>query len=130
MVDRRSNVKLVLDENLSTKIAELLRTEGVDIIHLRERRMLGATDHAVLDKAFQEDRVLVTMNVADFEKLAAARDVHAGIVLVTPGGLLRAEQLVIVRAALAHLDGIDMVNRVLRADLDGSMTFEDLPPAR
>ena len=70
-------MKIVLDENLSTKIAELLRAEGVDIIQLRERRMLGATDHAVLDRAFEQGRVMVTANVADCEKLAAARDVHS-----------------------------------------------------
>ena len=71
-------MKLVLDENLSTKLAEQLRSEGIDIIHVRERRMLGATDRAVLDMAFAEDRVLVMLNVADFEKLAGARESTRG----------------------------------------------------
>lgn len=120
-------MKLVLDENLSPKIAEQLRTEGIDIIHVRERGMLGASDAEVLELAFEEERVLVTLNVADFEKLVSQREVHAGVVLVTPGGLKRAEQLAVIQSVLANLDGVDMVNQVLRADVSGSHTLEELP---
>ena len=81
-------MKLLLDENLSPNVAAQLQAEGVDVVHVRERGMLGATDHAVLDRAFAEERILVTMNVADFEKLAAAREIHAGIVLDVPTTLV------------------------------------------
>ena len=120
-------MKLLLDENLSPNVAAQLQAEGVDVVHVRERGMLGATDHAVLDRAFAEERILVTMNVADFEKLAAAREIHAGIVLVTPGGLTRAEQLTVLHAAIARLANVDLVNHVLRADLDGTSELEALP---
>ncbi len=107
-----------------------LRDSGIDAIHLRDRGLLEATDREVLDQAFNENRVLVTANVGDFLKLARARELHAGIVVLDDGGLLRDEQHEVVRRAYdAMLGERDMVNRVLRVARDGTMTFEDVPPA-
>ncbi len=82
--------------------------------------------------AYKEDRILVTSNVGDFAKLARAVEVHPGLVLIEQGGLLRDEQLEIVRRALAlvqaELDGgSDMVNRALRIWADLTYLFDDLP---
>ena len=128
-----SNVKLLLDENLSPSIAVLLCQGGVDAAHVRDRGMTGATDAEVLERAYAEDRVLVTANVEDFEKLARARDLHVGIILVEEGDLLRDEQDRLVRDALAAIDaevaaGRDMVNRVLRISISGAKSFETVPP--
>ncbi|MDP8999568.1 MAG: DUF5615 family PIN-like protein [Myxococcota bacterium] len=124
------NVKLLLDENLSPRVAEtLIREDGVDAVHVRDRGLLGALDRRVLDAAFAEDRVLVTSNVDDFVTLARAREVHSGIVLIEDGGLLREEQLQVVRKAIAVLQGErDLVNGVLRIWLDGHVIFEEIPP--
>jgi predicted nuclease of predicted toxin-antitoxin system len=120
---------LLLDENLSAAAAVALRNEGLDIVHVRERGLLGATDWQVLEAAFDEDRVLVTANVGDFRKLASARELHAGIVLVESGGLLREEQIELVRRIHAALAAEpDLVNRVLTVALDGTMSIEELPP--
>jgi hypothetical protein len=72
--------------------------------------------------------VLVTSNVDDFVKLAAAREIHAGIVLVERCGLLRDEQIALVRevAATLAVHGA-MINELLRVAADGSMTFEASP---
>jgi hypothetical protein len=62
-----------------------------------------------------EDRIVITCNVDDFVRFARARELHPGIVLVKDGDLLRPEQLQVVRAAVATLQGErDLVNRVLR----------------
>jgi predicted nuclease of predicted toxin-antitoxin system len=124
------NVKLLLDENLSPRVAETLaREDGVDAVHVRDRGLLGALDHTVLEAAFAEDRVLVTSNVDDFVKLGRAKDLHPGIVLIEDGGLLRDEQLQAVRKAVAVLEGErDLVNRILRIWLDGKTVFEEIPP--
>lgn len=123
-------MKLLLDENLSPKVAEWLRQDGVDAVHLRDRGLLHLPDHRVLERAYEEDRVLVTANVADFVKLAQARDLHAGILLIEDGGLLRDEQLEVVRRALEAIKEVpDMVNRLLRVALDRTMSFEEIPPA-
>jgi len=122
-------VKLLLDENLSPVVAQVLSAEGFDVCHIRDRSMLQASDHDVLEKAFTEDRILVTANVGDFMKLARARELHAGIVLIENAGLLRDEQIEIVRRACIAIDGQqDMVNRVLRIGLDDSVVVEEIPP--
>jgi predicted nuclease of predicted toxin-antitoxin system len=123
------NVKLLLDENLSARVAEMLRkVDGLDAVHARDRGLLEAEDHVVLERAYAEDRILVTCDVDDFIKLAGARELHPGLVLVEDGELHRDEQLRAIRAAMATLQGErDLVNRVLRVWLDGETVFEDIP---
>jgi predicted nuclease of predicted toxin-antitoxin system len=122
------SVTLLLDENLSPAAAVALAADGIDACHVRDRGILGASDHDVLERAYQEDRVLVTSNVDDFVKLAAAREIHAGIVLVERGGLLRDEQIALVRGVAAVLaEHGAMINELLRVADDGAMTFETSP---
>ena len=123
------NVKLLLDENISPKVGEMLRAQdGLDAVHVRERGLLQAPDHAVLDRADAEDRVLVTKNVEDFVKLARARDLHPGVILLEDGDLVRDEQLRVIRAAVVLLGPErDLVNRVLRVWADERHIFEDVP---
>jgi predicted nuclease of predicted toxin-antitoxin system len=122
-------VKLLLDENLSPRVALDLRADGNDVVHLREPGRLGIADPDVLALAFAEDRILVTANVADFRRLAAGRELHAGIVLLLDGRLRRDEQLELLRRVIAGLDGgADLINRVLTVALDGGFTIEELAP--
>ena len=109
------SVKLLLDENLSPAAAVALIADGVDAYHLRDRGILGATDQELLERGYQEDRVLVTSNVDDFAKLARAREIHAGIVLIERAGLRRDEQIELIRT-IARAVGAHgaMVNEVLR----------------
>jgi predicted nuclease of predicted toxin-antitoxin system len=125
-------VKLLLDENLSPRVAETLRREdGLDVVHVRDRGLLEADDCTVLERAYGDDRILVTCNVDDFLKLAQARELHPGVILVEDGDLLRDEQLHVVRRAVVALQcELDLVNRVLRIWRDGQMIFEEVPPAR
>lgn len=134
MPDDLVHVKLLVDEDLSPFAANRLRAEhGIDAVHVRDRGMLGASDHRVLACAYQEDRTLVTANVGDFQQLAASCEVHPGIVLVMDGGLRRNEQIAIMQAAVAAIrvearKGRDMINRVLRISMEGHVAIEDLPP--
>ena len=123
-------VKLLLDENVSARVAERLRDEGVDAVHVRDRGMTGATDAEVLEKAFEEDRILVTANVGDFERLARARELHGGLVLLEDGGLTREEQAAVLRSGVGaiereYADGRDLINRVMRIRGDGRACFEE-----
>jgi predicted nuclease of predicted toxin-antitoxin system len=122
------HAKLLLDENLSPRVAQALCVDGIDAVHLRDRSLLGATDAQVLELAYIEDRVLVTVNVADFVKLARARELHPGIVLIQDGALLAAEQLVVIKHAVEILQGEpDLVNRLLWINLAGEHSVEDVP---
>jgi predicted nuclease of predicted toxin-antitoxin system len=121
-------VKLLLDENVSPIVAEILvREDSLDACHVRDRGLLGSTDAQVLERAFFEDRVVVTANVGDFEKLASARELHAGIILVERGDLTRGEQLDLLRRVIAFVAEQDVMNHVVRVAEDGTMTMEQMP---
>jgi predicted nuclease of predicted toxin-antitoxin system len=130
----RAPLRLLIDEDISPTVAVRLRDEdGLDAVALRDRDKLGAKDHEVLELAFSEDRILVTANVSDFKRLASARELHAGIVILEEGDLKRDEQLAAVRTAITAIEveraaGRDMVNRVLLVGPGGAMTFENVPP--
>lgn len=118
--------RLLLDENISVFVSATLQEEGWDAAHVRDRGLLGAADHTVLNKAFEEDRVLITANVGDFRKLAAARELHAGIVLLEDGFLRRIDQLRVVRSVLRILEP-DMTNKVAFVGKDGRTRVTDVP---
>jgi predicted nuclease of predicted toxin-antitoxin system len=122
------HAKLLIDEDLSPSVAQALKADGIDACHVRDRKMLGGADRRVLDRAFEEDRILVTANIEDFVKIARKRELHAGLVLIEDGGLVRAQQLAIVYAAIAFIGDNDMANRVLWVRTDGTMQLEDIPP--
>jgi predicted nuclease of predicted toxin-antitoxin system len=142
-------MKFIIDEDLSPRVARYLCQEfcfvlsrflaeetsaarAADAIAVRDRGLLGATDLEVLDYAFTEDRILVTANIRDFEKLASVAELHAGIILMLDGDLRAAEQIevmsAVVRVIQAEIDtGRDLVNRVLYISIDGTARFEDSP---
>jgi predicted nuclease of predicted toxin-antitoxin system len=126
-------MKFIIDEDVSPRVAKYLCQEFCfDAIAVRDRGLLGATDREVLDYAFKEDRMLVTANIRDFEKLASAAELHAGIILMLDGDLRAAEQIevmsAVVRVMQSEIDaGKDLVNRVLYISISGIAKFENLP---
>lgn len=104
----------------------------LDAVAVRDRNLLNTPDYEILEYAFQEERILITANVKDFERFTNIREVHAGIVLICDGTLLRTEQIEVVNIAVAAVlteveAGRDMINRVLYVKADRSLEFENLP---
>jgi predicted nuclease of predicted toxin-antitoxin system len=126
-------MKFIIDEDVSPRVARYLCQEFCfDAIAVRDRGLLESTDKEVLDYAFKEDRMLVTANIRDFEKLASAAELHAGIILMLDGDLRVAEQIevisAVVRVIQTEIDmGKDLVNRVLYISIDGTAKFENSP---
>lgn len=79
-------MKLYLDEDLSPKIAELLRRLRADAVSAHDMNMAGAADEEQLDHAAQQGRCLVTFNRNDFIELSRmyldASRAHCGVVIV------------------------------------------------
>jgi predicted nuclease of predicted toxin-antitoxin system len=128
-------MKLLIDEDLSPLIASYLCQNMLDAVSVRDRNLLNTPDYEILEYAFQEDRILVTANVKDFERFANIREVHAGIILICDGTLLRREQIEVVNIACSAIiaeikAGRDMINRVLYVETDRSLKFEDLPKSK
>ena len=132
MLKDPQNIKLLIDEDLSPRVAHLLCEQLlIDSISVRDRGLLSSNDQEILEYAFQEDRILVTANIRDFEELAQSCEVNPGIVLICNGSLIRDEQITIVKNAIQAIeaeleDGRDMINRVLYISIDGTKKFENL----
>jgi predicted nuclease of predicted toxin-antitoxin system len=63
-------MKYLLDHGLPRSAAALLRERGLDAVHTGEIDYATAQDSAILERARQENRVVVTLD-ADFHMLLA-----------------------------------------------------------
>jgi predicted nuclease of predicted toxin-antitoxin system len=133
VLDDLQRIKFLIDEDISPSVARYTSNVlFIDAIAVRDRGLLGATDYQVLEYAFNEDRILVTANIRDFEKFARTTEIHAGIVFICQGDLSRNEQIAIVEESVNAInaelkDERDMLNRVLYMEADGTKRFENLP---
>lgn len=98
-------MKVYLDENLTPRIAELLRRRGIDAVSAYEVGNNQLSDAAQLAYAAQHGRCLVTMNIRHFVPLAQnaiqRQAPHAGILLCP--SILRGSEISAIAAAIARV---------------------------
>ncbi len=79
-------MKLYLDEDISPKVAEILRKKGLDAISAHEAGMLESSDDEQLAYAAAKGRVMVTRNRVDFIALTVqffeGLKPHKGLIIV------------------------------------------------
>lgn len=80
---------LYLDENLSPRIAVMVRARGIDAVSAHEVGNTQLDDRAQLRYATRDERAIVTCDIEDYLMLAAeaiaGNTSHAGIILVSSG---------------------------------------------
>lgn len=69
-------MKFLADMGISPRTVNYLRTKGYDAIHLAEQRLQTLEDSEILEKARQENRIVLTV------------DLDFGYLLAISGGLL------------------------------------------
>jgi len=95
-------MKLLLDQGLPRGAADLLRLAGVDTVHVGEIGEHAAEDHALLQLARTQNRIVVTLD-ADFHALLAAGGSPApSVVRIRIEGLRAVELTSLVQTILAQ----------------------------
>jgi predicted nuclease of predicted toxin-antitoxin system len=79
-------MRIIANENVSATVIRELRSRGHDVVSVKES-MRSAPDHAVLGRAVQEDRLVITHD-KDFGALAFRWGLHAtsGVILFRLSG--------------------------------------------
>jgi hypothetical protein len=106
-------LRYYLDEDLSQRIAESPRSQGVDAVSVHEVRTEGLSDFEQLERAAQEQRCLVTRSRDDFIRLTLQfyHEVraHHGVLIVPhsiPADRFTELAEALFRYASAHPDGL------------------------
>jgi predicted nuclease of predicted toxin-antitoxin system len=125
--------RFLFDENLSPSIAERLKSTGVDVLHIRDFGWASkkVPDHVVMERAYAQDRIVITANADDFIRLARRNGIHPGLIFlpgeVTSAGAMKALERAFELLGKEEAAGRDLINRVLWLRDDGSHEFCDEP---
>ena len=100
---------LYADENFPLRVVEELRRLGIDVLTAYEdgRANQSLSDQAILARAIELGRAIVTLNRQDFKRLHVQSSAHAGIIICTedPDRLGQAQRIVDSIATSEELRG-------------------------
>ena len=63
------SLKILTDENISPRVVSFLRQQGIDVVDTKEEKWHGKNDEYLLEKAFADNRFILTHD-SDFGTLA------------------------------------------------------------
>ncbi|OAN52787.1 DUF5615 family PIN-like protein [Magnetospirillum moscoviense] len=118
----------LIDECLSPDLVALAHARGHDASHVVFRGLTGSADRDLLPIIRHEGFVFVTNNAKDFLRLYARENIHAGLVIIVPGGIPAEVQVRLFAAVLDEVEPMaDLVNRIVEVYSDGSVEIRDWP---
>ncbi len=120
-------MRLLLDNNLSPRLAALLSRAGHDTAHVRDHRLQAVSDEQVLAFAREQDRTLISADT-DFGALLARTGARApSIILLRRSSSRRPEELAAL--LLANLDQLtdDLTTGAVAVVTDRDVRTRRLP---
>jgi len=76
----------------------------------------------------EKNYVLVTNNGEEFKTRYAKLDIHPGLVIIVPGGIVKEKQVELFDRALDVIETReDIINKVIEVTEDGTVSVRDLP---
>jgi predicted nuclease of predicted toxin-antitoxin system len=119
-------MKFLGDMSISPRTIALLREQGYDAIHLIEENLEKMTDQNILDKARQEERILLTVDLDFAQLLAISGDSLPSVILFRLGNVSRE---VANRRLLAILNdyATELSNGLIISVTDVSIRLRHLP---
>jgi hypothetical protein len=117
-------VRFFFDECVYTSLTLLARCRGYEAEHVIWLGRGGTTYWGLMPLIRDGGFVFVTNNAADFRKLYAREDIHAGLVIIIPN-VRGPIQVQLFEAFLAKYDGADLVNQAIDIRIeDGDIVFD------
>jgi predicted nuclease of predicted toxin-antitoxin system len=120
-------MRLLIDENLSPRVARLLREAGHDAAHVTEVGLGNTDDAEILDAATDGARAIVTADT-DFGALLAARGTSSPsvVMLRSSDHLTPDEQARLIVTVLVHV-GDELAHGAIASATTGRVRLRNLP---
>jgi len=84
----RGSCRFLCDENVNRKVVEVLRSRGIDIVHVLDLDLISAGDMKIMAAAITADRILLTRDYADFGALVSLYNFRGiefpGVLFISP----------------------------------------------
>jgi predicted nuclease of predicted toxin-antitoxin system len=75
-------MRFLLDENVSYRVCAHLKEAGHDAVHVSEIGLTSTSDHLILERARDEDRVLISGDHDFVQLLFASGDTRPSVILI------------------------------------------------
>lgn len=112
-------MRFLIDECLHTSLVDVAQDHGHEGHHVNWLGLSGATDRGLMPRIVEGDFTFVTNNAADFRRLYARQELHAGLVIIIPQ-VVPASQRALFSSLLDTLDADNaLVNEIIEISLDG-----------
>ena len=118
----------LIDECLTPDLVAEAHCRGHYATHVVHRGLAGTEDRDLMPVILNEGFIFVTNNRKDFIPLYEQEEIHPGLVVILPGGILSEVQTNLFDKALDYIELLpDMVNKVIEIAIDGTITIADIP---
>lgn len=123
-------MRLLIDANLSPKVAARLAREGHDAAHVADIGMLAASDEAIMAHAAGSGMVIISADTDFGELLAVSGATRPSVVLLRSADHLTPEQQAILLAANLPSVAADLESGAVVSIARGRLRVRPLPVHR